>query len=243
MKTISIPFSFLFLTIVFAVPVTYAETLRFNTTGKLPLNTPEQTGFMDIVTKEALSRIGIQLVTVHLPAERGLKNANAGIEDGEMSRIAGLEKVYPNLIRVPEKIMDWEFYAFSSKNITLNGNWESLESYSVAFINGWKILENNVPTNVLVTKVKNPDQLFGLMIKRRADVILYERWGGLKFIQEKKLVDVKILEPFLAKREMFIYLHKKHESIVPRLALALRDMKQDGSYEKIVNQVLDPLDQ
>ena len=62
-------------------------SIELNVTGKPPLNTPDRTGFMDQVAKEALSRIGISLITVQLPAERGLLEANGGIVDGEMSRI------------------------------------------------------------------------------------------------------------------------------------------------------------
>jgi polar amino acid transport system substrate-binding protein len=34
--------------------------------------------------------------------------------------------------------------------------------------------------------------------------------------------------------DMFLYLHKKHEALVPRLAQALRDMKADGSHARIL---------
>ena len=185
--------------------------------------------------------MGVQLQTVQLPAERALKNVNAGIDDGEMSRIAGLEKLYPNMIRVPETIMDWEFSAFSKKQTALDGKWSSLRPYSVAYIIGWKILERNVPADVFVTKVKNTEQLFGLLEKQRTDIILYERWGGLKYIKDNQLQNVNIQTPPLAVRNMYIYLHKKHEKLVPKLAEALKAMKQDGTYQRIYEQTLAPL--
>jgi len=215
--------------------------LVINTTGQQPLNTPEQTGFMDLVATEALSRIGIKLKTIQLPAERGLKNTNAGIDDGEMSRIAGLEKHYPNLIRVPEKIMEWEFVVFSPSEINLTSGWQELKPYSVSFINGWKILENSVPSGVSLTKVKNPKQLFNLLQKKRVDLVIYERWGGLHYLKELELDSVKMRRPPLAVREMYVYLHKKHKAIVPKLNNALKQMKKDGSYNKLVQQILEPL--
>jgi polar amino acid transport system substrate-binding protein len=77
-------------------------TIVLNTTGNAPLNTPDQQGFVDLVATEAFRRIGVTVKTVKLPAERGLINANQGIHDGEMLRVGGLEKIYPNLIMVPE---------------------------------------------------------------------------------------------------------------------------------------------
>jgi ABC-type amino acid transport substrate-binding protein len=41
---------------------------------------------------------------------------------------------------------------------------------------------------------------------------------------------------------MFIYLHKKHEEIIPKLSKALRDMKNDGRYEFLVKKYLTPLE-
>ena len=226
----------------FSVNITYANEIILNATGSPPLHTAEQTGFMDLISTEAFRRIGIQLKTVQLPAERGLKNANAGIEDGEMARIKGMEKLYPNLVRVPEKIMNWDFVAFGQKQIDLSNGWFSLTPYSVAFINGWKIYEKNVPPNIEKIKVKTPVQLFSILIKNRIDLILYERWGGLLYIKKNRLKSIKIQSPPLATREMFIYLHKKHKKLVQQLATALKTMKQDGYYQRMIKQILIPLE-
>lgn len=221
------------------VPCAHAgqKTLVINTTGLPPLNTPDLRGFLDRVAAEAFSRLGIRLKTVRLPAERGLLNSNAGIEDGEMSRIAGLERAYPNLVRVPEKIMEWEFVGFSRRPIPLDKGWSSLLPYSVGIITGWKIYEKNVPAGTWLVKVKNPRQLFGLLLRGRVDIVLYERWNGMQMVKSES-PGLYMLKPPLARREMFIYLHKKHRALVPRLAAVLRAMKQDGTYQRLYRQVL-----
>lgn len=226
-----IPISFAFAT----EPTTTSITL--NTTGNPPLNTPEQTGFMDVIVSEALKRIGLTLQTIQLPAERGLKNANSGIDDGEMSRIAGLEMSYPNLVAVPEKLMNWEFVAFSLRPIELTEGWRSLGPYTVAFINGWKILEKNT-TAIKPTMVRDADQLFNLLIKRRTDIILYERWGGLLHRKMLQQNEIRLLEPPLAITPMFVYLNKKHQGLIQPLADALKAMKLDGTYARIENKLL-----
>jgi len=212
--------------------------VELNTTGMPPLNTPDQSGFMDLIAMEAFSRIGVTLKTVQLPAERGLLDANAGYEDGEMSRIAGLGDKYINLIQVPEKIMDWEFAAFSTRFSDMAAGWSGLASKSTAIITGWKILENNVPPATELTKVKFPYQLFYLLAQDRVDLVLYERWGGLAMLKQYK--HVILLEPPLAVKAMYIYLHKKHRAMVPKLAQALRSLKDDGTYRRIYNKVLTP---
>ncbi len=241
--TEQVPFYAFFIAALFLLFVSRCDAteLTLNTTGSPPLNTPKQTGFMDLIATEAFHRIGITLKTIKLPAERGLINANVGIVDGEMSRIKGLEKLYPNLIRVPEKIMDWDFVGFSQKDIDLTHGWSSLPPYSVSFINGWKILEKDIPKRVDITKVRTPEQLFSILYKKRTDLILYERWGGLLYIKNKHFKSIKILSPPLATKEMFIYLHKKHKLLVPKLAKALKQIKQNGRYTTIFNKILMPL--
>jgi len=39
---------------------------------------------------------------------------------------------------------------------------------------------------------------------------------------------------------MFIYLHKRHVNLAPRLADALRAMKRDGFYRRVYNEKLKP---
>ena len=227
----------------FVQTVTAEPIIKLNTTGQKPLNTGNQMGFMDEVAGEAFRRMGYTLQTVQLPAERGLKNANRGIVDGEMSRIKGIDKKYPNLIRVPEKIMDWEFVAFSYNPITLAGGWNDLSGKSVSHINGWKLLETNIPTTAEITKTSNADNLFNLLRKRRTDFSIYERWGGRYLLNKMEMGEVRTCQSPLAVREMFIYLHKKNKQLVPKLAETLLAMKQDGSYQKLRDKHLMPLEQ
>jgi len=218
------------------------ETIVLNAAGKPPLNDSSQNGFLDRVANEAFKRLNLKLEIVQLPAERALINANNGTIDGEISRIAGLDKKYRNLVQVKEKIMDWEFVAYSYKNINLDAGWRSLLPYSVSIVNGWKILERNVPSEVELTKVKNSEQLFGMLKLKRTDLIIYEKWGGKYYIKTKKINNVKLINPPLIVKEMFIYLHKKHSHLVSKLAASIKSMKIDGTYDKIVSETLKKLE-
>lgn len=233
--------SILIMLFIFTFAVHATQTLRLNTTTKWPLHSAEHTGFLDKLVGQMLQEIGYNLETVELPAERGLINVNAGLEDGEMNRVGGIENLYPNLIPIPGKLMDIEFIVFSRLPIDLNKGWSSLENKTVAFLNGWKILELNVPESAEITKVKNPDQLFNLLKNGRTDYIIYIRWGGLYLLDKMGMKDVVLHQPPLAKKEMFMYLHKKHKRLVPGLAKALASMKADGTYDKLVEKHLSPV--
>lgn len=214
------------------------NTIILNSAMEVPMTTKNQDGFLDRVATEAFRRIGYKLIINKLPAERGLRNANAGLIDGELGRIGGLSKIYPNLIQVPEKITDTYFVAFSRKNVELKQGWQSLANKNLAFIKGWKIYENSTPKSAAITTTKNSKQLFMLLSRNRTDYVLFNRWGGRSIIAEMKLDDVKELSPPLAVKEMFIYLNKKHADLVPLVNKSLANMKSDGSYESYMKRTL-----
>jgi len=213
--------------------------LVLNDTNEAPFTTADRDGFLDIVAGEAFRRAGVELRLVKLPAERGLINANAGIEDGDMARIAGLEKQYPNLVRVPEKLVDWEFSAFS-KDTSIPSNWKAIRQHSVGHIKGWKIYEQNLAGAERVTTADDPAQLFRLLDLNRIEVALYEHSFGVALARQQGLKGVRPLAPPLANREMFIYLHKRHANLAPRIADALRAMKREGFYQRVYSQKLMP---
>ncbi|MCP4117824.1 MAG: amino acid ABC transporter substrate-binding protein [Desulfobacteraceae bacterium] len=220
-------------------PVFARQPIIIGSDAAPPLSTTEQTGMLDLLVKEAFSRIGEKVIITPLPSERSLINANRGINDGDLVRINGMDRQYPNLVKVPEKICNFEFVAFSKNRDLKLSDWESLKPFSVGIITGWKILEKNVQSEIL-TMVEKPELLFKLIINNRADMVIYNRHEGYGVIKTMNLQGIHVIEPPLKIREMFLYLNKKHLKLIPRLAKALGEMKKDGTFSAIVNKSLKP---
>lgn len=215
--------------LVCSMPVA-AKTLALNDVGSPPLTNDRGTGFLDIIATEAFRRNGLKLSLIRVPAERALKNSNAGIDDGELFRIGGMEKLYPNLVPVPEKIIDMHFVAFSKDpSVRVNG-WQSLGPLVVGLIKGWKILEINTPREAHIILARDAEQLFTMLDKGRVDVALYSRLMGLEIIRRRKIAGAKALSPPLDVRAMFIFLHKKHKALAPKIAASLAALKSEGVY-------------
>lgn len=215
-----------------------AEKLYLNTGIRDPFTTTDQTGFINLIIKEAFSRVGIDAeVIVYQDSAKSLGNANSGIDDGAALRVEGLEKKFPNLIRVPEKLMDNDFVAYSvDPSIKVDG-WESLNGLSVAFVRGWQIFLANTKGHKSLTLTKSAQEMLDLLADEHVQVILYERWQGLWRANQLGL-NLITHEPPLASKEMFVYLNEKHRDIVGDVAKALADMKKDGTYENIFDQTL-----
>jgi polar amino acid transport system substrate-binding protein len=198
-------------------------------------NTPLDRQALHDLSKEAFRRIGVEFKLVTLPSERSLHSANLGEVDGEGLRVAGLSGQYPNLVQVPERYIGISFVAFArDATIRLEQGWESLKPHRIAFINGWKMFEANASGARSVSKVDKPDQLFLMLDSGRVDLALYTRTDGVALARAMGLGAIAPIAPALKDVDMYLYLNRKHEALVPRLSQALREMKADGSYNRIL---------
>lgn len=210
-----------------------AETLTISTN-----NTPMDRKALQALSQEAFRRIGVDFALVTQPSERSLHAANLGEVDGEGLRIAGLDNQYPNLVQVPERFISISFVAFAKDAaIRLDHGWDSLKPYRVAFITGWKMFEANTGGARMVHKVDKPEQLFRMLDSGRVDLALYTHADGLALVRSMGLTTIMLLSPPLRDVDMYLYLNKKHEALVPKIAQALREMQADGTTRRLLSSL------
>lgn len=214
--------------------------LILNTAFGPPISTPNQTGFFDRLMRELFTALGHAVAIQSPPAERALMLANAGIDDGDGPRIPGLEDLgtYPNLIRVPEKLLDVEFNAFTLDPGVAVAHWEALAGYRVGIVTGWKILEAQLRSYPDVVKVRDPIHLFLLLRSRRTEVVVIDRFSGIETARRLGMNGLRMLQPPLAVMPMYLYLNDRHAALADRVADELRAMKGDGRYQKIYRETL-----
>jgi polar amino acid transport system substrate-binding protein len=240
MKNSPICIAALALVLLASLPVaaTAAEALRINTGVGAPYIQADRKGFLDLLVPEIFRRVGIEAEAVgYAASERAMINANNAVDDGMAMRIKGLEAIYPNLLRVEEKIIDNEFVAYSIRHDFKTTGFDSLKPFQVGYIIGWKVFEAPLRSAPSITLVQDANQLFTLLDKDRADVVLFERWQGNWLVRERG-IPARLLLPPLVTTEMYMYLHKKHAHLLGRVAEALRAAKADGSYRRIHEQSL-----
>lgn len=236
---------------ILAMPLTMPQALAqkkiiLNTAFSSPISNHQQTGYADLILTEAFKRIGYELKTIHIPAERALINSNIGVDDGDLVRIGGLQKKYHDLRQVTEKILNEDFVLITRKHpdFKVNG-WQSIKSHSIGIITGWKILETSLSRlgdQVDVISTDNISQLFSLLDKDRVDFICYTRWSGLEFIKKEQLKNLHIISPPIISADFYTYLNKKHQKIIPELSNTIKNMKNDGSIQRFYDRTLKPLE-
>ncbi|MCI4625598.1 MAG: transporter substrate-binding domain-containing protein [Candidatus Magnetoovum sp. WYHC-5] len=211
------------------------QTLVLNTAYSAPITSADKTGFLDLIYKDLSRRLGINIIINYLPAERALKNANSGIDDGDIGRIVNINATgeYPNLVRVPEHIMQLQIMVFTSKPNVVVKTPEDLRPYDVGIITGWKIAERNTTKAHSITKVEEVKQLFTMLEKGRIDIALIERMIGMKLLKDSGIKNVRMSSTPLIEEHFYLYLNKKHKALVPKFVDAIKAMKADGTYERI----------
>ena len=221
------------------------KVIRLSTWSKEPFTSADGKGLLDLLLTDAFQRCcNLDVSISTLPAERSLKVANQGLMDGELPRvtnIGGPNRTYPNLIQVHVSVLPVAWVTFTKNPDNMVREWHALEPYHVAIVKGWKHPERKVKKYRSLTKLENERLLFRFLAKERVDVAILDRLVGLTAIHQLGLKDIygaKAATFETPKDEWFLYMHKKHADLVPKLAKTLHEMKKDGSYAKLYCQSL-----
>ncbi len=193
----------------------------------------------ELVLKEAYQRAGIPMEIKHHPSKRSLIMANDGEVDGQVNRIRGIEKAYPNLVMVPVVVQTHIWYAFvkQGRDISITAwDWESLRPYRIARHRGIRLAEKR--TGGMKTHVVDTwEQIVKLIDIERDDIGLFPIAVGLSEIQRMNITTVVPSVP-LEKVQVYHYLHKSRQDLVPRLTRVLQQMEREGRIQAIRDEYI-----
>lgn len=193
---------------------------------------------------EAYRRIGIQFDIRRVPSARALQLSNSGEVDGEVQRIANMQKRFPNLIMIPVPLFFIEVTVFA-KEITFKvDGWNSLKPYKIGRRIGFKLVENNTQ-GMNTVSVETPDQLFEMLHAGRIDIVITTPvvWARTSKRLKQQLSNfnpqtIKILRPALQITNLYHYLHKKNKSLVSKITTSLQQMEKEGLIKKIADEYI-----
>lgn len=216
------------------MPEAHARDFRAGDRQMLVLSRPEDlvATISENVLREAYQRMGIRIYTEIMPAERALMMANSGRINGEVNRIKGIDKAYPNLIRVPVPINRIEAVVFTRHHVFPVTGWDSLKPYLIGIRRGTKFAEKGT-RGFRVQAVDDNAQLFHKLYLGRTDLAVTSRVEGLDLIKKHRFYGIRALEPPLVTLELFHYLHKSRSSMLPKITAVLEDMAKEGRIRAI----------
>jgi polar amino acid transport system substrate-binding protein len=197
--------------------------------------------WLNLIYTEVFRRLGYELEYKGYPNERANAMAESGVVDGEIQRAASYQKISKNLIRVEEPSFSGNVSAYAvTPGIVVDG-WESLKNtnYSVEYRRGSKLPQTVLPEFVRPEKlstISTVEQGLKKLIAGRTDI----------FIEQELVVDEALREfdkagfdysslyqaGIVYTGNSYLYMHKRHAALVPKIAEVLRNMKQQGVVER-----------
>jgi polar amino acid transport system substrate-binding protein len=189
------------------------------------------------ILTEAYGRLNLDIIVDKFPGERSLRNANDGETDGELYRKQGMEREYPNLLIVPVPLLTYEIVVFSRGTEFNVQNWDSLRPFSIGFVKGIKVVEQNT-VGMRIEPAPTLGQAFQKMMLGRSDIVVANRLSGLFALKELNNTEIKVLKPPLVSFPVYHYLHHKHAALLPRLQAVLSQMQKEKRIEKIQAEVI-----
>lgn len=212
------------------------KTFRFYSGMSSPLNE-----MLEGYLKEIFQQIGYTAELVRVgSSQRAMVLANEE-GDGDAIRVFNIKDISPesteNLMQIPEPVSHVQFFVFSKIRSLKIKEWASLEGYRNGARVGVKILEKNLPKDSLF--LPSAKRLFLMLDQDRLDNVIEWENIGRKIIMDLKLNGIEMISPPIVSIPGHIYIHKRHQALIPLLSRALNEMKRDGRYEKINKQILD----
>lgn len=195
------------------------------------------------VGDRAFGKFDIKFVLKDFPKARALANANSGIADGDAYRVLDFHKKtegrYPNLtlINAPYISISWTAFVNKSLKDTPINDWEDMKNYRVTGIRGNKTMEYRLKEHLPKENrfiVENYSQAFAMLEKNRVDIVIAKPSVGIAF--RKKNPNLRPVGRFEV-HDLYMYLHKKHQHLIPGIESEIRAMEKDGTLSKIEQEV------
>jgi polar amino acid transport system substrate-binding protein len=184
------------------------------------------------IAQEAMRRAGIAAVAREVPAERALVSAKSGVTDGDVARFEAVGQLYPELVRVPEPSLYYLAYAYAYRRLDVGAGWNSLRGHTICLRRGIKLYE--MRTEGMARHVLDDERsLLRMLRSGGCTVALLE--DNNPDVSAAMAADPPLyrLTPALEGAPLYIYLHKRHAALVPRIAQALRQMRADGTLQRM----------
>ena len=217
----------------------YAESLTLSMTGVIKKT--RLTRIAEAALTNVGKTIGVRFTIEILPGKRANFLLKSGKIDGDIGRVIEFGQKYKKLIRVDEPSIVLPYCVYTTKeNIKVKG-WASLKPYSVVYVAGCTFIEANLKQiHNRLYPIGSPQQALLFLSAGRADLHISTPIVLSEYIGSGKLKKLKIraLNPPIINLTLYTYFQPKHAKIAKKYMIALRQIKKNGVYKRIINTTM-----
>lgn len=201
---------------------------------------PQVTRVPELLVTEAYRRLNIPIVINGLPNARALKEVDGGWFDGDICRFEQVEKVAPNIVRVPTVVTRVAYVPYVLKGQTANV--ASVKSIRASQLRvGYRLGAVLFDVHFEGMKMERPTSyasLFQMLLLNRIDIAVAPA-GELERIastlpdnMRARVSEIVVPPPFVT-QPMYHYLHTKNAALVPQIEASFKAMKADGTFQRL----------
>ena len=196
----------------------------------------DQSIINDRILYEALRRSGYQMVA----QVTGMRTALADVNYGDAAILPlqtdGLDRDYPNLVKVPVVFEHVEFTAYSRSGDTVTfSEWGDLSGLRL----GYRLQNVYVANNAWraeakeLVEVNTLEEVWATLLNDETDVVVLPRMSHFEHRFPPGVKRTGVIE----RQPCYTYVNNKYDFLVPLLEKAYLEMLADGTMEDIKNSV------
>ncbi|MCL2245145.1 MAG: ATP-binding protein [Treponema sp.] len=192
----------------------------------------DQSIISERVMHEALKRSGYQM----LAKATGMRTAIADVNYGDAAILPvqtdGLDRMYPNLIKVPVVIDYVEFTVYTLTNRTYHfSGWEDMEGLRLGYRWQNEYVANNIwrarAGDVVI--VNDHEEVWASLFNGDADAVILPRFSHYEHRFPQGIKRAGEIE----RQPVYSYVNNRFEYLIPALEKTYQDMLADGTMELI----------
>ena len=196
------------------------------------------------IVKEVFRRMNQPIKIELLPWSRAINEVETGGADGIFTLYKTSERElfldYSNEILMPQTV---SLFVLRDSDISFDGDLQKLSKYKFGVVRGvsyGKKFDLAVKTGIInnLEDVTVGEQNFMKLAAYRIDIVISNKYGAIDIINRLgKAPDIKELLPELESVPSYIAFSKKKDLLKLRndFDRILKNMKEDGSYDQIIN--------
>jgi len=176
------------------------------------------------IVEAAARRAGIGVAARALPPDRGMVLANQGVVDGAIGRSMVAASDYPDLVQVPEAVYMYEPTAFAYRKFDVSHGWKSLRGHTLCMRRGYTLTEKRT-AGMPRQRLDSDASLVRMLREGGCEIVIMDRRNTEIVSALASDPDLLQLLPPLEQVPLYLFLHKRHAALAPRLAEALKQVK------------------
>lgn len=188
------------------------------------------------VLQTAYARIGVTVDGRLMPSARSLEQANRGMTDGEVMRIAAVSEESPDLIRIDVPVNTVEGILLTCRAYLEQVSLDKARELRVGIRIGNRYAEMLTKGFPHVTRLPHMDNLLDLLLAGRLDAVLVDRYWAMTRMEQPEGEALLINDPPLAVIPLYHYLHRRRADLVPAITAELQAMRDSGEIDRILNE-------